>query len=118
MYDGVWYFMLFKTERFVERVLERYEELRETYFSDEYLMNYIDETLAYLGPAIDRNFEVWGHTFADYRPLIPDERNPDSFEEAVEQLKHWLHERGEFMDESIHTLNQYAHPSRNKTYNH
>ena len=118
VYDGVWYFMLFKTERFVERVLERYEELRETYFSDEYLMNYIDETLAYLGPAIDRNFEVWGHTFADYRPLIPDERNPDSFEEAVEQLKHWLHERGEFMDESIHTLNQYAHPSRNKTYNH
>lgn len=118
LHDKVWYFMLFKTERFVERVLDRYEELRETYLSDAYLMSYMDETLAYLGPAIDRNFAVWGDTFTSYRALIPDERNPDSFEEAVEQLKDWLHERGEFLDESMHTLNQYAHPSRNKIYNH
>lgn len=118
LYDSVWYFMLFKSEPFVERLLERYEDLRETYLSDEYLQNYIDETLEYLGPAIDRNFQVWGHTFTDYRALIPDRRNPDCFEEAVAQLKDWIHERGEFLDESIHTLNQYAHPSRNKTYNH
>ena len=114
----MWYFMLFKSERFVARVLERYWELRETVFSDEYLMNYIDDTLAYLGPAIERNFELWGDTFEEYRPLIPDSRNPDSFEEAVEQLKRWLHERGEWLDENIHTMNQYAHPSRSKTYNH
>ena len=50
MYAKMWYFMLFKSERFVARVLERYWELRETVFSDEYLMNYIDDTLAYLGP--------------------------------------------------------------------
>ena len=118
LYDKVWYYMLFKTDRFVERVLDRYAELRESYLGEEYLMRYIDETLAYLGPAIDRNFSVWGSTFTDYRTLIPDERNPDSFEDAVEQLKHWLHERGEFVDENIHTLNQYAHPSRNKIYNH
>lgn len=118
MYSKVWYYMLLKSERFMDRLLERYWELRETVFSDEYLMNYIDETLEYLGPAIDRNFEVWGSTFEGYRPLIPDDRNPDSFEDAVEQLKDWLHERGEFLDESIHTLNQFAHPSRNKTYNH
>lgn len=118
LYDRVWYFMLFKTERFVDRVLERYEDLRGTYFSDEYLQNYIDETLEYLGPAIDRNFSVWGKTFTDYRALVPDERNPNNFKEAVNDLKDWIYERGEFLDESIHTLNQYAHPSRNKIYNH
>lgn len=118
IHDKVWYYMLFKSERFVSRVLERYEELRTTVLSEEYLMDYVDETLEYLGPAIERNFEVWGNTFADYRPLIPDDRNPDSFEEAVEQLKDWLCDRGNWMDENFHTIQQYAHPSRNKTYNH
>ena len=118
IHDKVWYYMLFKSERFVSRVLERYEELRNTVLSEEYLMDYVDETLEYLGPAIERNFEVWGNTFEDYRPLIPDDRNPDSFEEAVEQLKDWLCDRGNWMDENLHTIQQYAHPSRNKTYNH
>ncbi len=47
----------------MERLLERYEDLRETYLSDEYLQNYIDETLEYLGPAIDRNFAGVGPYF-------------------------------------------------------
>ena len=81
-------------------------------------MNYIDETLAYLGPAIDRNFEVWGHTFADYRPLIPDERNPDSFEDAVEDMKDFIRERGAWMDENIEILLQYCHESKIKKFNH
>lgn len=118
MYEKLWFYMLTKTERFVEKVLERYQELRETVLSDEYLTNYVDETLEYLGPAIDRNFEVWGDTFQEYRALEPDYRNPDSFEEAVEQLKEWLCDRGSFLDENLHTIRQYAHPSRNKTYNH
>ena len=54
-----WYGALMKDEDFVERVLDRYAELRQTYLSDEYLTNYIEETLAYLGPAIARNDEVW-----------------------------------------------------------
>ena len=118
LHDKPLYFMLFKTERFVEKVIETYHQLRETYFSDEYLDNYIDQTLEYLGPAIDRNFEVWGYTFTEYLELEPQERNPATHEEAVEDLKDWLHKRGSFMDRSIHTLNQYAHPSRNKTFNH
>lgn len=118
MVSHTWYFMLCKTERFTERIMERYEELRETFFSDEYIDNYIDQTLEYLGPAIDRNFEVWGYTFTEYLELEPQERNPATHEEAVEDLKDWLHKRGSFMDRSIHTLNQYAHPSRNKTFNH
>lgn len=52
-----------KDEDFVERVLDRYKELRQTYLSDEYLTNYIEETLAYLGPAIARNDEVWGFSY-------------------------------------------------------
>ena len=87
-------------------------------FSDAYLMNYIDETLDYLGPAIERNNERWAQAMTEYEPLLPAERNLHSHEEAVAQLKDWLYERGEWLDENIHTIWQYCHESRNKTYNH
>ena len=81
-------------------------------------MNYMDETIAYLGPTIQRNFEVWGDAFAEYLPLEPESRNPDSFEDAVEDLKGFLRERGEWMDEYIEVVQQYGHPSAVKKYNH
>lgn len=113
-----WYYMLIKDEHFVNRVIERYNQLRETYLSDEYLLNYIDETIEWLGPAVDRNFEVWGYTFEDYTPLYPSERNPENYDEAVEQLKTFIVERGAWMDENIKILKQYCHESKIKKFNH
>lgn len=113
-----WYFMMFKDVNFVERVIERYRDLRETFLSEEYLNRYIDDVVEYLGPAIERNFEVWGYTFEDYRPLRPDNRNPESHEEAIAQMKDFIHTRGKWMDENIETLLQYSHESKNKKFNH
>ena len=48
--------------------------------------------------------------------LRPYDRNYDSYEEALEQLKSFLERRGEWMDENIDTLKQYSHPSVNKVY--
>ncbi|MBM6830185.1 CotH kinase family protein [Anaerotignum lactatifermentans] len=112
-----WYYMLMKDERFIERMIERYQELRQTYLSDEYLNQYIDDIVAYLGDAIDRNFEVWGYTFDDYM-ISPDERNPNSHEEAIQQIKDFIAERGAWMDENIEILKQYGHESKNKKFNH
>ena len=116
--NNIWYFMIIRDEEFVEEIIRRYHELRKSWLSDEYLTNYIDETIAYLGPAIDRNFAVWGYTFEEYRPLNPDSRNPEDFGVAVEQMKDFIAERGEWMDEHIDILRQYGHPSKNKKYNH
>ena len=113
-----WYYMLFKDERFVNRVIERYRYLRTTYLSEEYLNQYIDDTVAFLGPAIDRNFEVWGYTFEEYTPLRPAERNPENYEAALTQLKDFIHVRGTWMDENIETLLQYCHESKVKKFNH
>ena len=77
--------MIIRDEEFVEEIIRRYHALRESWLSDEYLIDYIDKTIAYLGPAIDRNFDVWGYTFAEYRPLDPDSRNPEDYDAAVEQ---------------------------------
>lgn len=111
------FFMLVKDEEFVERIISRYHEVRSTYFSDTWMERYIDETIQWLGPAVKRNNERWRYVFTDYEPLQPESRNLHSHEEAVEQLKTWLRERGAWMDKNIDALRAVAHPSRNKVYN-
>lgn len=120
----VWYRYLFKDPYFVECVVERYHQLRQTYLDEMYLMDYIDDTIAYLGPAIDRNNEVWGYSLqgdfgnANYDFLTPVARNPRSHEEAVQQLKDCITARLAYMDENIETLYALSHDSINKDLYH
>lgn len=117
MTDKAWYAYLLKDPAFVERIVRRYEELRKTYLSEDYLLHYIDETVAYLGPAIDRNYEKWGYSFFESFDLLsPKERNPRSYEEAIIQLKEIIVERGDYLDENIKTLYALAHDSVNKQF--
>ncbi|MCQ2560782.1 MAG: CotH kinase family protein [Clostridia bacterium] len=111
-----WFWMLMKDEDFVNEIIGRYRFLRKNYLSDEYLNNYMDETIAYLGPAIDRNFSVWGYTFEEYRPLDPDYRNPNDHESAVEMVRSFIRERGSWMDRNIESLKQYAKTSKVKKF--
>lgn len=114
----VWFYMMMKDEYFTDRIISRYRELRESLLSEEYLLQYVDETIEYLGPAVERNFEKWGYTFREYRPLKPDSRNPESFEDAVSALREYIRERGRWMDAHIETIKQFSHPSKNKKFNH
>ncbi len=110
--------MLFMDNDFTDRVIERYWQLRKTVFSKEYLFDFIDETIAYLGPAIDRNYDKWGHTFMPkYDLLYPKERNVRSYNEAVDQIKYFLEKRLAFMDENIESLKQNSAESKTKKYN-
>lgn len=117
------YNMLMKDEDFVEKLIRKYRVLRESVLSEEYLINYIDETVAFLGPAIERNFEVWSDSF-DYENMQAEIRldyewrNPIDYDEAVEQLKEFVIDRGSWLDEHIETLRQYCHESAVKKYNH
>ena len=113
-----WFLMLTKDEYFVNRVIQRYRELRESYLNEDYLIDYTKQVTEYLGPAIDRNFEVWGYTFEKFTPLKPKSRNPQSHAEAVEQIQQFIYERGSWMDENIEVLLQYCHESKVKKYNH
>lgn len=118
----LWYFMLFKDKDFVNATINRYEELRKTYLNEKYLMNYIDQTIMYLGPAIDRNYAVWGYSFDttklhDEELLTPIDRNPKNYKQAVLQLKTFITKRGKWMDKNIVNLKQYCHESKTKKYN-
>ena len=110
--------MLMKDEKFVEEIIDRYHELRKTFLSKDYLNSYIDETIEYLGDAVQRNFEKWGYTFEEeYDLLKPTERNPRNYEEAKTLLKKAIKQRGDWLDKNIHTLSQYAAESKVKKYN-
>lgn len=122
--DRAWYFMLFKDDQFTERVISRYRELREGPLSEEHLNAYVDETVEYLGPAIERNNEVWGYLYdidnigEGSQRLEPVDRNPETYEEAITQLKRFMHERGTWLDTYIENLRQYSHESAVKKFNH
>ncbi len=118
-----WFGRLMTDEDFVDRVVARYRQLREGILSDEYLLNYIDETIDYLGPAIERNDEVWGYSYdpenlSNNARRIPDEGdtledvNPGSYEEAVGWMKGYMLARSEWLDENIENLYQYCHRSK------
>ena len=71
MRNSVWMNMLTRDEEFDERIISRYRMWRESVLSEEYLLNYIDETVAFLGDAIERNFEVWGSSFSNSSCSFP-----------------------------------------------
>lgn len=123
MVNRPWFTMMVKDENFTGQAIALYRELREGPLSEDRLLSFIDGTLAYLGPAIDRNWEVWGSVFdpetikPEHR-LIPIERNPESYEEAVDDLKSFIVRRGVWLDEHIENLGQYSHESAVKMDNH
>ena len=113
-----WYVMLTKCPDFTGQIIDRYRELRKTYLSEEYLNRYIDETVAYLGDAVERNFEKWGYTFETENGLLrPLDRSPQSYEEALELMRTYIHVRGDWLDTNIDSLMQYASESKNKKNN-
>jgi hypothetical protein len=116
--SSLYFQMLFMDNEFTDKVVKRYWELRETVFSEEYLLGFIDDTIEYLGPAIERNYNKWGYTFgAEYDLMHPSERNPRSYDESVAQLKDFLIKRIAFMDENIESLKQNSAESKTKKYN-
>ena len=124
-----WYSQLMQDKDFVKRVIVRYRELRQSILSEERLLRYIGETEAWLGSAIDRNFEIWGYSFDPYtlssdqirRPepgsdQTLEDMNPADYREAVKWMTDYLVDRGRWMDEHIEDLMQFCHPSKYSGY--
>lgn len=118
MLQSPWYGELLQDEAFVEEVIVQYRSMRKGALSEESLNTLIDDTVVYLGDAVNRNYEKYGYVFDlsetdDKGYLQPVERNYTSYEEAVAQLKTWMKERGTWMDAHIESLRQYCHESKN-----
>ncbi len=102
-----WYSMLVLDRTFTELVIWRYHELRETVLAEDRLLAMIDDIIAYLEPAADRNFDRWRISLES--PLLwqfenEEDRNSYSFEAAVNQLKNSIIARGRFLDDNLSVL--------------
>ena len=89
--NRLWFEMLIKDEDFTERIIQRYHSLRKGLLSEESLYRYIDETLDFIGPALERNDARWGSVEQQAKGLlVPVSRNLDSRSAAEGQLKGYL----------------------------
>lgn len=116
MPNTLWFDMLTRDPAFIDRVIDRYRILRKGVLSENYLMQYVDDTVAFLGDAVDRNFSVWGYTFEPSEDLLEKDRRIGSYKAAVRQLKDFIRDRGDYLDRSIEDLRQFSHESVNKQY--
>ena len=84
-----YYYYLMHDQNFVNQVIKRYHELRRSFLSDKYLLDYIEKSTQYLGSAAERNATRW---YEDgYRAYLDD----------VESMKKFVIERGAWMDENF-----------------
>lgn len=137
MIEKTWFGRLMEDITFAKNVEERYKYLRKTYLSDEFLIDLIDETVLHLGDAIERNFTTWPiymcnqpdmfkvskGIFKQYEnnPQALDkylQQNPEflrstngrstSYEEEITRMKDFIIQRGQWMDENIDSLTNWA----------
>ncbi|MGI6169456.1 MAG: CotH kinase family protein [Christensenellales bacterium] len=116
MHDAVWLRQMMRDGAFVELILERYAELRRGALSDQYIGEYIDGALGFLGKAVVRDWNRWHYD--DHEVLYKDSQagkvhpsllsNTRDFEEEIAHVKQILQEHGAWLDENLDSLYQFS----------
>ena len=103
--NGIWFDRLLKDRAFVDKVVKRYYELRQSNFTKENFLKMITSYNSELGASVDRNFKIWGYSF-NLNMLIGGNRDITSYEQANVQLYNAIDKRFKFLDENIEDLYQ------------
>ena len=87
------------------------QELRNSYFSDEYINSFVDDTISYLGNARLRDWSRWNEQYTGGRfQLIKDryevtvDRNFNDYDDVSQRLKDILNEHGSYILPELHKL--------------
>ena len=115
MHDVPWIRQLLRDKGFVYKLIERYHYLRQGILSEKNIINYIDETIEFIGPAQMRDWNRWGYFYkgkylfdsVDKEGNIID-RNTKTYAEEIEKMKNILIEHGRWLDENIDSLYQFS----------
>ena len=111
-----WFEKLLQDEKFQEKIVERYKELRKTILNEEFVYNFIDETVAYLGNAKSRDYVRWTDAY-NRNHLLQDLENDDGFvidrnsksvEEEVLRIKDTIRLHGKWLDENLEVTLSYC----------
>lgn len=110
-----WFNALCTDKAFVQKLINRYVELRRTSFSDAHITEKINEIIDHVGAAEEREWARWGiwYTEAYLSPShigLQDyetedgtilHRNAESFTEEMYRIRTVLHDHGEKMPEAL-----------------
>lgn len=107
-----WFDRMLQDPIFVEYIINRYHQLRESILSEESITDFVNSTINYLGPSIDRDWARWGYYYIDGHYLTNDipgapERNTITHEAEVEKILSVIFEHGKWMDEHLDSLYQF-----------
>ncbi|MFN8239601.1 MAG: CotH kinase family protein [Bacteroidales bacterium] len=93
-----WWLRLMEDGEYARYFASRWKELRSGPFRTDSILNYIDNTVSYLGSEINRNYNRW--------PIIgqyiwPNYYVGTTYNEDLEWFKNWLTSRLRWMDENV-----------------
>lgn len=111
-HSAPWFDRLLQDPVYVAAIIERYEELRESILSDESIGDFVYETVAYLGDAVERDWARWGYYYTDGNylksdPYKKEDRNTDSYQEEVDKIMNVLSVHAAWMDKHLDSLYQF-----------
>ncbi len=106
VYPMHWWARLMEDPDYARTFILRWQELRQTCFSTEKIMHFIDSIITYLGTEINRNYERW--------PILgkyvwPNYFVGNTYEEEVNFLKNWINDRLAWMDIATDPNSDYFH---------
>lgn len=94
MHDAPWFRQLLRDSDFTKKLIDRYKYLRKDILSEKNLIKYIDETVMFLGPSIERDTLRWKYQ--------------SEYNTEVEKMKFVIREHGKWLDENIDSLYQFS----------
>ena len=99
-----WWNRLLEDEKFVDKLKDRWNQLRLNTLSDNNILTLIEEQYSFLNnetDIINRNFNKW-KIFGIY--IWPNSFIGNNYYEEIDFLKNWIKERTKWLDESINNL--------------
>lgn len=112
MHNAVWFKELLRDKDFVRDIITRYYELRETVLSEEFLMDYIDSTIRFLGKSQERDWNKWAYYYEEENILDERKRKvfnvTTSYDEEIAKMKGFIVGHGRWLDENISSLYQFS----------
>ncbi|HET6991080.1 MAG TPA: CotH kinase family protein, partial [Bacteroidia bacterium] len=94
-----WWDRLMQDSLFRNKVQCRWQELKQTILSKQYLFNYCDSMATYLNEGQQRNFFVWPilgtYVWPNPSPI------PTTYQGEVDELKTWIDQRWNWLDANM-----------------
>ncbi|MBC8192213.1 MAG: CotH kinase family protein [Candidatus Marinimicrobia bacterium] len=96
-----WWYLIWDDDTFRFAFNARWQELRGDVLSNDHVMDTVDSLVGHLGPAIDRNFDLW--------PVIgewvwPNDYIGESYAHELNYLRDWIMSRLIWMDSQTQEL--------------